>query len=489
MAASLSTSQMKEEFKDEFLTCSICAEPYDDSEHKAKCLPCLHTFCKSCLQKIAGKQSKIDCPKCRKLIIFSGGTVDSLPDNFIVENLKEYQDIFSLEVLCGNCDDDIQAVCFCHDCGLFLCQSCSDSHEKMRSMSNHQLVTVEELQARKCNPMKQQLSQCKKHPKQDMTMYCRNLLCKDPVCASCGLLYHQGHDLIELSVAIDNMMADLKQSSAKVNERKQEFAEQKLTIEERKQNLTASFKEKAQEVKDITQELHNEIDSNCTNALSSLKAMYDTEIAKLDTCNDSLDCLTTQVTSACDFVDQYCDISYPMQLLKSESQIMNRLKELEVAKLPDTASIVTEFDFTQKHLSALVTIHESFKDFGDIKGNTQIDPAQCTIQVALPSEKGHNGYLKKAIVQAVDRNGHKMSTGGATIAATQEERALNVEDNNDGTYTFHYLSNLNPRKLYVKVNETAIAGSPFTTGLDIQEVSRNISRNVRDTTEGLCTLL
>lgn len=42
-----------DDFTDNFLTCPTCMLPYDDSEHTPKLLPCSHTLCRSCLDRIA----------------------------------------------------------------------------------------------------------------------------------------------------------------------------------------------------------------------------------------------------------------------------------------------------------------------------------------------------------------------------------------------------------------------------------------------------
>ena len=42
-----------DDFTDNFLTCPTCMLPYDDSEHTPKLLPCSHTLCKGCLDRIA----------------------------------------------------------------------------------------------------------------------------------------------------------------------------------------------------------------------------------------------------------------------------------------------------------------------------------------------------------------------------------------------------------------------------------------------------
>ena len=242
MAASLSPAQQQEDFKEEFLTCSICTEPYDKDQHQAKCLSCLHTYCKSCLQKLAGKRSKINCPKCRSLVTLPGGTVDSLPNNFLVENLKVYRDIFSFAVLCGSCENEgNQAVSFCHDCGCFLCQGCVDAHKRLGPLRMHKLSTMAELQEKKCNPMAQRHQQCKKHPKQDLTLFCREPNCKMPVCASCGHVDHRGHDLIDLLVTFDEIVAKMQRSIKSVGLKNQEAAKYRTTTEALQKKITDSF--------------------------------------------------------------------------------------------------------------------------------------------------------------------------------------------------------------------------------------------------------
>ncbi|XP_072030170.1 tripartite motif-containing protein 2-like [Amphiura filiformis] len=459
MAASVLAGNRKEEFKKEFLTCAICAEPYDNDKHQAKCLPCLHTYCKSCLQSIAGNRSQFNCPKCRKLIILPGGTVDSLPNNFIVENLKEYQNIFNPAVICGNCDDDNSAVSFCHDCASFQCQGCIDNHQKIRFMRHHQLVTIEELKAKKCNPMMQQ-EHCTKHPKQDMTMYCREADCKVPVCATCGHLDHRGHDLIELSTAIEQVVADMQHSSERVNMRSQEFACARLGAEELQQYLTTNFRKKEKEMQKYNLKLHKQIDANHSKAHTHLKHMYKTEMNNLTSSIESIDYISAQMISACEFANQSCDMSRTMQLLTLHNQIMERLNELETAKLPETASVIkTDFDFTEKHHSATAQIQESLHDLGDIRWKSQVDPQRCTIQLGLASG---SKYKHRAIVQTVDSNGQRMLIGGTKVVATQSERSLDVQNNNDGTYTIDYdAAYWCP--LYVTINGTEMKGSPFKT--------------------------
>ena len=49
----------------ERLTCAVCMEQFKEP----KVLPCLHTYCKKCLEKLVKKQGSeqvITCPECRQ---------------------------------------------------------------------------------------------------------------------------------------------------------------------------------------------------------------------------------------------------------------------------------------------------------------------------------------------------------------------------------------------------------------------------------------
>ncbi len=78
-----------------------------------------------------------------------------------------------------------------------------------------------------------------------------------------------------------------------------------------------------------------------------------------------------------------------------------------------------------------------------------LDPQKCTIQLGLPGPYGYS----RAIVQAVDKIGFKMTTGGAKVEAIEDGYSHTVQDNNDGTYTFEYMSY---GSLHVKLNGVEI---------------------------------
>lgn len=65
------------------VTCPICLDMLDDG----RLLPCTHSFCLGCLQRLNRKPTCEECPKCRKLSVPPADRLVSLPVNFFANNI------------------------------------------------------------------------------------------------------------------------------------------------------------------------------------------------------------------------------------------------------------------------------------------------------------------------------------------------------------------------------------------------------------------
>lgn len=114
------------------MKCEICVEPLDLEGRRPKLLPCSHTVCLGCLQRLERKC----CPQCRKR--FTGPPL-CLPDNYYLANLlRESAERFSS----GN-------QWWCLDCGSLAAQECK---------CGHPVVTVKEALRRKIREIQDDLS-------------------------------------------------------------------------------------------------------------------------------------------------------------------------------------------------------------------------------------------------------------------------------------------------------------------------------------------
>ena len=486
MAASLSSIHREEEFRDEFLTCSICTESYDNANHKAKCLPCLHTFCNSCLGKYVGKKSRFNCPQCRRSVVLAQkGCIEELPSNFMVENLKGYQDIFRSEVACGNCDSSTSAVCFCFDCTLFLCQSCLDGHRKMRSLNQHAVSSMKELQENKCNPILQREERCKKHPKHSLTVYCMEEGCTIPVCPTCALTAHRSHELIEITAAVEKVVQNLHDLSTNVGKRNQFLTDNNESIKTAQKQMTSCFVHKQKEIDEIETTLCQLVKTRCSRAQTHLNELYTAENSLLNDRSKQIESLSAQMTSACKFADGACEMTNPIQLLSSQKQIIQRLTELKTVALPQRQSHGIDFAFSDQHhtaitryellLECLCEVNKAFDtQMSQINASKSvaINPDKCTVTL----DSNHAAFTEcTAVVHTVDADGQAVTIGGARLEARlkvdllpgKERRSrCRVADNDDGTYAITYVPYWETNHLTVCVNGTAVPGSPFKIWID-----------------------
>lgn len=151
----------------EEITCSICGDIFCDP----KTIPCLHTFCKECLEKSIETSKKmagaVCCPLCRALL--PKGDLN-IPTNFRIKRFIEIFQTRSRNTLkagmvedatrpplslleadshseavhgCGKCEKDLPAVTWCVDCQVSLCFNCNEVHTKWKDFKVHETTTIQ----------------------------------------------------------------------------------------------------------------------------------------------------------------------------------------------------------------------------------------------------------------------------------------------------------------------------------------------------------
>ena len=133
----------------ELLTCSICAECYDDSTHQAKFLSCHHTFCIDCLNNLSNKeqvnQATIQCPICRLYTRLPENGIDGLQTNFYIASFKELSENSDSPETTGNLlgchgHSDQPISHFCVTCGKYLCRDCSVLYHTAKN--GHSVISI-----------------------------------------------------------------------------------------------------------------------------------------------------------------------------------------------------------------------------------------------------------------------------------------------------------------------------------------------------------
>jgi tripartite motif-containing protein 56 len=156
----------------EAISCPLCEEPYATEEPRTPCvLPCFHTFCRECLGGWAAKggadaaaEGELSCPTCRSAC---GTSVGALQVNFALMTVVEAERVSTGQtaLVCQECDEGDAPSHYCEECGLLLCDACTNYHRTSKRFKGHDLQTVEEFKARK-QALPRQKRMCKKHKDQ-----------------------------------------------------------------------------------------------------------------------------------------------------------------------------------------------------------------------------------------------------------------------------------------------------------------------------------
>ncbi|XP_053383509.1 tripartite motif-containing protein 45-like [Mercenaria mercenaria] len=206
--------------REDYFYCSICLEIFNTP----RTLPCLHTFCHSCLegyiQKILDKpgKQKLFCPSCRadtKTDILQlkhvEKWVENLPINFtLLSILNERNSTLNPKV--NNCDPclreeiKVKAIVYCYDCSEKLCEECKRHHRKSKLSSNHKLIDAKDGCVEKMDLSELEyfsnLSKCPKHGSEDVKYLCKD---HDQLCCSdCSIVTHRKcEDLVSLADEVE----------------------------------------------------------------------------------------------------------------------------------------------------------------------------------------------------------------------------------------------------------------------------------------------
>ncbi len=139
--------------------CPICSEEYSQ-EREPKQLPCSHTVCLLCLERMLevssariGHSNSLSCPMCRNDVKMPGGGATELPTNRLVLNFMEVLNLGEIEVgtsggngykcnFCRRSAQDMDKIMYCKDCGKYICKACAERHKNVSRFRKHAIVST-----------------------------------------------------------------------------------------------------------------------------------------------------------------------------------------------------------------------------------------------------------------------------------------------------------------------------------------------------------
>ena len=469
------------------LQCSLCLQRY----RSPRILPCLHSFCTSCLELIQrdegeGDQKAICCPECATEHTLYGGGVQSLPVNVYLRNII---DMTSSSVAasvpeqqgapCDLCDqwsstDRVgqpgpivpPAVVHCATCGCNLCAQCDESHRE----EAHHISTTLSFDTSAWN--EQTLDHedggthfeacllCTRHTDVEARMFCET--CNFSVCVNCAEMEHQHHTCVKIE---DSSIGHIVQSTRTLQKARalmDSLQEGIRSVRYTADSLQAQSTKVAAEICDVIDARMRALQDHKRNLLQQLDVAYSQKeqalLSHISDMQDTLDNVALQY-------DQACVERAQLQSGETPNVRSQSLRNLEGAVLAQKDLKAVEDDYLQFHSHLPAGQRHGMEMLGRID-SIGPSPIRCTA-FGSGLDRGTVRHVGHFTVSVYDRHGQLRTLGGDTVEVrvsnpTGECTTARVDDTGGGMYSVSYTpAAAGEHRVSVTVEGQDIKESPF----------------------------
>ena len=253
----------------ELRTCSICSNTFS----KPKILPCIHTFCLSCLEKTrADKQpgESMSCPLCKTEFVIPNAGLCALPLNLFRDKLLQQGTMSSAFKrgcsICETVTDDLRM--YCIQCEGKLCEQCYGVHQRRH---HHTIVDLKNPSRLKHFTQSSTLSYntiCFLH-RSYMQMYCCS--CEILICSICSENSHKSHTCWPIKKFEDDSRKQMLDQIEKMSNSVVKYGEYITGLEQRLNQTSGEITQTEKTIKLRSENLKRIIDKHTDKVLHELE--------------------------------------------------------------------------------------------------------------------------------------------------------------------------------------------------------------------------
>ena len=315
------------------LKCGLCVELYKEP----KVLPCCHTFCRACLDRLIEKSTdkrKLTCPhpQCRfEHKVSENGAGDFLTDYTTVRELEMHQLSTSKErAICEGCETTDPPVAYCNDCRAFLCDFCATAHMRMKLCRNHRVLPLENLEE---SILGRKVLFCIWHPTcgEPMKIYCKT--CEIPVCCHCIVASHQAHILVSIDQdtrrEVQSKMSSLSNSAQQKLSR---FEENMIFINQVERRAVSRPAELKSAINTTFDSIAAVLETRRAQLLEEAEIRSSSDLLEVGLQKEFIEMTVGSLKSALGFTDRTFRCDSDIEFLSLSAQTTNRLEEMEKMK-------------------------------------------------------------------------------------------------------------------------------------------------------------
>ena len=323
---------------DKELTCAICLSRYN----QPKILPCLHSYCKGCLEDIMKKpqeKKSITCPQCKVVHEIPPQGIDGFTTFFTINNLLELLHIHESteetpveSIKCTSGLDDNPAVARCLTCSDYLCESCCTIHQKQKLSRDHEIKTLKEIkQSDKMTGVRSlhKRQHCEEHKDKLLELYCKT--CKKVICLLCVLVTHKQHDYAVVSETRAEVQKQLEKQISELQVKEIEFQNHQKYTENLLRISNEAAKSSKVKVNKACDDLIEAVEARRAHLLAEVRTIHESEVKQIITESESLALSLLRLSDSIQFTRRLLDNGDDVEVTAvsdQTAQTLTNLKEL-----------------------------------------------------------------------------------------------------------------------------------------------------------------
>ena len=388
-------------------SCKSCSKSFTDP----RLLPCLHVFCKDCLEPLYSQdEGTLTCPICNKTS--SCKPPAQLPRHLRIERDSALSSIQQnpQETLCTGCVENNKAEAYCEDCNSPICSDCISIHKRIRVFNKHSVVSLTQSQS----VIVKRVS-CIVHPEKNVKYYCSN--CCFLICSRClfahrehewcpidntELLKNEKEELQSVQPAVEDAIDPIVKATKSINKIMEHIQVRK---DQTKVEINQAFKQIADAVENRRVELIQEVEITAIAKSTRLKIQKE----GLDTISAGLQLALDAGGTACKDYDTAEFLAVKGSIFKASNDLLRESHSLDLVPVTNS-SLRVAIDNTQ--------LIESISSLGSIIVASPYPP-HCSLLDVNPNLAIGIAVDSESIVtlQTRDRRGEELTEGTAKVTA------------------------------------------------------------------------
>jgi hypothetical protein len=358
------------------------------------------------------------------------------------------------KILCDSCDNEEAAQSRCNECGIFLCQYCTEFHKRSRSMKHHELMTMEQL---KSNPGPQNIAEkirCPKHKEEVIKLFCKT--CQTTICRDCTIVDHQGHKYGFVEEVAVEEKRHLQSNLNEVKQRKGRVAQGIANLKKFNEGLEAKKKSTISEISQHFDQLVKAVESRKREMMEKATSITNSRQKQIHAQLEVLEVALASCESSIEFTEQAFKNGNDVQILSMEKYILQSLEQLKAVK-DQTKPCVTEDMVFIIPSSVQEKRKELLIDY-DVDVPVA-NPESYTASFKETEATFNAGKQYSITLICHDKNNRRLRYGGQHIKPSftgMDVSDVAVTDNKDGSYTISFC----PRQGGMLKFEVSINGTP-----------------------------